>query len=176
MVGTNESVVFFEQAMQLARRSLGLQYDRLDFDQYFHDFCCTLFRYQYTRQKTEISPAIIEWLYEHSAGVISVIVSLIHDAQEIAILNGTEELNMATLNEAYEKRLSMLHGYIEPTIKRRSQCSTPKKKSSAASIVPIQAKVDEGISISELVSIAKNDGVDIVSLLKQYMPVVEVAV
>lgn len=176
MVGTPESTVFFEQAMQLARRSLGLRYDRLQYDQYFHDFCCTLFRYQYTKQKTEISPAIIEWLYEHSSGVISVVVSLIHDAQEIAILNGTEELNMAMLNEAYEKRLSMLHGYIEPTIKRRPQCSTPKKKSSAASVIPVRAKADEGKSIAELVSIAKNDGVDIVGLLKQHLPVVEVAV
>lgn len=176
MVGTPESTVFFEQAMQLARRSLGLRYDRLQYDQYFHDFCCTLFRYQYTKHDTEINPAIIEWLYEHSSGVISVVVSLIHDAQEIAILNGTEELNMAMLIEAYEKRLSMLHGYIEPTIKRSPQCSTPKKKSSAASIIPVQAKADEGKSIAELVSIAKNDSVDIVGLLKQHMPVVEVAV
>jgi len=176
MVGTPESSTFFSKEMQLARRSLGLQYDRLDYDQYFHDFCCTLFCYQYTRKKTEISPAIIEWLYEHSGGVISAVVSLIHDAQEIAILNGTEELNMATLSEAYEKRLSMLHGYIESTIKRRPQCSTPKKKSSAASIIPVQVKADEGKSIAELVAIAKNDSIDIVSLLKQHMPVVEVAI
>ena len=176
MVGTPESTAFFEQAMQLARRSLGLQYDRLEFNQYFADFCCTLFRYQYVRKKIAITPAIIDWLYQHSSGVISVVVSLIHDAQEIAILNGTEELNMAMLNEAYEKRLSMLHSFIEPTIKRRPQCSTPKKKSSAASIMPVQAKADEGKSIAELVSIAKNDGVDIVGLLKEHMPVVEVAV
>lgn len=176
MVGTPESSVFFEQAMQLARRSLGLRYDRLQCDQYFHDFCCTLYRYQYVKQKTEISPAIIEWLYEHSSGVISVVVSLIHDAQEIAILNGTEELNMAMLNEAYEKRLSMLHGYIEHTIKRRPQYSTPKKKSSAASVIPVQVKADEGKSIAELVSIAKNSNVDIVGLLKKHMRVVEVAI
>lgn len=176
MVGTPESTVFFEQAMQLARRSLGLRYDRLQYDQYFYNFCCTLFRYQYTKRKTEISPAIIEWLYEHSSGVISVVVSLIHDAQELAILNGAEELNMATLNEAYEKRLSMLHGYIEPTIKRKPQCSTPKKKSPATSVIPVQVKADEGKSIGELVTIAKNDCVDIVGLLKQHMTVVEVAV
>ena len=176
MVGTPESAVFFEQAMHLARRSLGLQYDRLQYDQYFHYFCCNLFCYQYTKQKTEISPTIIEWLYEHSAGVISVVVSLVHDAQEIAILNNTEELNLVTLNEAYEKRLSMLHSYIEPTIKRRPQSGNTKKKSSTASIVPIRAKEDEGTSISELVTIAKNDSIDIVSLLKEYIPVAEVAV
>lgn len=108
--------------------------------------------------------------------MISVVVSLIHDAQEIAILNGTEELNIEMLNEAYEKRLSMLHGYIEPTIKRRPQCSTPKKKSSAASVIPVQAKANEGKSIGELVTIAKSSNADIVKLLKEYMPVVEVAV
>lgn len=176
MVGTPESTVFFEQAIQLARRSLGLQYNRLDYDQYFYDFCDTLYRYQYVREKTEITPAIINWLYEHSGGVISVVVSLIHDAQEIAILNGTEELSMVTLNEAYEKRLSMLHGYIEPTIKRRPQCSAPKKKSPTASVIPVQVKSDEGKRVAELVSIAKNNGVDIVGLLKQHMTVVEVAV
>ncbi|MGN0180623.1 MAG: TniB family NTP-binding protein, partial [Monoglobaceae bacterium] len=39
MVGTPESSLFFEQAMQLARRSLGLQYTSLPYDQYFYDFC-----------------------------------------------------------------------------------------------------------------------------------------
>lgn len=173
MVGTPESVVFFEQAMQLARRSLGLRYDRLDYGQYFHNFCDTLYQYQYVRNEAELTPAITNWLYEHSGGVISVVVSLIHDAQEIAILNGTEALNMATLKEAYEKRLSMLHGYMEPTIKRSPQCSALKKKTSAISA---QENTEAGSSIGELVSIAKNNNSDIVSLLKEYMAVVEVSV
>ena len=54
-------------------------------------------------------------------------VSLIHDAQEIAILNGKEILNLESLNEAYQQRLS-------------------------------------------------TEGVDIVELLKNHLPVVEVAV
>ena len=174
MVGTPESTIFFEQAMQLARRSLGLQYDRLDYDQYFHDFCCTLFRYQYVSQKTEISPTIIEWLYEHSAGVISIVVSLIHDAQEIAILNGTEALNLEALNEAYRNRLSLLHSYIDPNIQRRPQCGTAKRESAA---VPLNIEQNgANITIGELATIAKNEGSDIVKLLKQHMTIVEVAV
>lgn len=43
MVGTPESAVFFEQAMQLARRSLGLQYKAIEYNAYFRDFCRTLF-------------------------------------------------------------------------------------------------------------------------------------
>ena len=115
MVGTPESTVFFEQVMPLARRSLGLQYNALDYDEYFCNLCCTLFGYQYVKQRTEITPGVIEWLYEHSAGIVSVVVSLIHDAQEIAILNGSEVLNLDSLNEAYQKRLSLLHGYLQPS-------------------------------------------------------------
>lgn len=175
MVGTPESTVFFEQAMQLARRSLGLQYDKLQYDQYFHDFCCTLFQYQYVRKKTEITPAIISWLYEHSAGVISIVVSLIHDAQEIAILSGIEELTVETLNRAYENRLSLLHGYIEPSIIHIPQSSTIKKKS-ATKDMPVVEEVKKGTSIRELAAIAKNDNIDIVKLLKQHMTVVEITV
>lgn len=67
---------------------VGLQYGTMPFDAYFESFCKVIFSYQYVQQKSEITPAIIEFLYEHSAGVVSVVVSLIHDAQEIGILSG----------------------------------------------------------------------------------------
>ena len=177
MVGTNESTVFFEQALQLARRSLGLQYNRLEYDQYFHDFCCTLFEYQYVKNRAEITDGIIEWLYEHSGGIISVVVSLIHDAQELAILNGTEVLDMDTLHEAYQKRLTLLHNYLDPTIKRNIQSGKRKVKTSdEPPPVAVQMAVNEGVSINDLVLDAKKSGTDIVEALKQYMTVVEVMV
>jgi len=104
------------------------------------------------------------------------VVSLIHDAQEIAILNGSEILDMAALNEAYEKRLSLLHGYIEPSIKRNPQCKSQKKKPAIPSPVnPLQATETE-FSIAELATEAKNSGVDMVSLLRKYMTVIEVVI
>ena len=99
MVGTPECTLFFEQAKHLARRSLGLHYGVSEYDPFFYDFCATLFQYQYVKNKTEISDGIVRWLYDHSGGIISVVVNLIHDAQEIAILNGSETLNFDTLNE-----------------------------------------------------------------------------
>lgn len=173
MVGTPESTIFFEQAMQLARRSLGLKYDRLEFNQYFWDFCCILYQYQYVEQETEIDPAIVEWLYEHSAGVISVVVSLVHDAQEIAILNGIEALNMETLNMAYENRMSMLHSFIMPSIVKNPQCRTNKIVRTDLPILE-QEELDSSKTIKELIDIAKNSGTDVVRLLKRYIPVVEV--
>ena len=173
MVGTPESTAFFEGAMQLARRSLGLQYQSLEYDRYFYDFCDTLFSYQYTNQKTEITDSIVRWLYEHSGGIISVVVSLIHDAQEIAILNGKEALCLETLNEAYKKRLTLLHGYIAPSIKQGKQTTTRQKRK-----IPLPEKESkEDITyIADLVLQAKETDCDVVSLLKQHITIEEVRV
>lgn len=174
MVGTPESAVFFESAMQLARRSVGLQHTTMDYDAYFQSFCKVLFQYQYVQQRMEITDGIMEWLYEHSAGVTSVVVALIHDAQEIAILNGRETLNQESLNAAYQQRLSLLHGYIQLSIPQRKQTSRTKKE--APAMPTANATADSSVSIAKLVAAAKNDSTDIVQLLKNHMPVVEVVV
>lgn len=178
MVGTPESTVFFEQAMQLARRSVGLQYTTMKYDEYFQSFCKIIFKYQFLKNRTEITAAIIEWLYEHSAGVISVVISLIHDAQEIAILTGKEVLNLDTLNEAYQQRLSLLHGYIQPSVIQNKP--TTKKKKTAASVrksqTQSQPKQEEGYSITEIAERAKAENLDVVELLKEVYTVVEVAI
>lgn len=177
MVGTPESTVFFEQAMQLARRSVGLQYTTMKYDEYFQSFCKIIFKYQFLKNRTEITAAITEWLYEHSAGVISVVVSLIHDAQEIAILTGKEILNLDTLNEAYQQRLSLLHGYIQPFVIQNKP--TTKKKKTAASVKKNQTQSQpkqEGYSITEIAERAKAENLDVVELLKEVYTVVEVTI
>ena len=179
MVGTPESAMFFEQAVQLARRSLGLRYDVMEYGTDFRRFCEIVFSYQYVKQKTEITDGIMEWLYEHTSGNISVVVSLIHDAQEIAILSGKEVLNLESLNEAYQKRLSMLHGFIH--IEQKKQTSKPKKKVSAVIVNHSAEEKGGGLSSSEftiadLVSVARDEDMDIVQLLKEHITVMEVAV
>lgn len=177
MVGTPESAVFFEQAVQLARRSLGLRYDVMEYGTDFRRFCEIVFSYQYVKIRTEITDGIMEWLYEHTSGNISVVVSLIHDAQEIAILNGKEVLNLELLNEAYQKRLSMLHGFIH--VGQKKQTSNPKKKVSVTSAgvrIPVREGDSGEVTIADLVSVAKDGDVDIVQLLKEHMVVMEVAV
>ena len=177
MVGTPESAVFFEQAVQLARRSLGLRYDVMEYGTDFRNFCEIVFSYQYVKQKTEITDGIMEWLYEHTSGNISVVVSLIHDAQEIAILSGKEVLNLESLNEAYQQRLSMLHGFIH--MEQKKQTSKAKKKVSVT-VTDVRTSAEEkhrgDFTFAELVDNAKAENGDIVQLLKEHMPVVEVAV
>lgn len=175
MVGTPESTVFFEQAMQLARRSVGLQYNKLSYDDYFRNFCKTLFNYQYTRQRTSITVPIMEWLYEHSAGVISVVVSLIHDAQEIAIITGKEILNLETLNDAYKQRLSLLHSYIQPSVELKKSV----KKSNVANKKSINRNSDSmenGCFISNIIDNAKINNLDLIQELKKVCSIVEVKI
>ena len=174
MVGTPESALFFEQAMQLARRSLGIQYGNMGYDAYFEEFCDILFSYQFLRNKTILTPGITEWLYEHSAGIISVVVSLVHDAQEIAILSGKECLNLETLNMAYQQQLSLLHGYIEPAITRKPQ--TTIKQNAPATKASANAGIEKENIISQLVTLAKDQQLVLLPMLKDYMPIVEVSI
>ena len=177
MVGTPDSIPFFEQAMQLARRSLGLQYGPLGFGEEFLKVCRLLFGYQYTKEGMDLSDSVLEWLYEHCGGNLSVLVALLHDAQETAILSGRDVLDMEALEEAYKDRMAMLHEYLEPSIKRRKQCSQRKKKSEISGRFAENAKLGPGeITLAGLVQKAKEGQRDIVEVLREQLPVEEVAV
>lgn len=172
MVGTLESEIFFEQAMQLARRSVGLKYTALPYDEHFCEVCKCLFSYQYVKNITQIDNIIIDWLYQHSAGVISIVVSLIHDAQEITILNGGEVLDIKSLDEAYNNRLSMLHDYIKPTMRKKTIGNNKTKKQNDITTLPIENNVDiQTDLIQNIAKECKKDGADIVEVLSQYITV-----
>ncbi len=180
MVGTPESVMFFESSDYLARRSLGLQYQAMDYDDDFHKICKELYSYQYVRHYTELTEAITEWMYEHSAGIVSNIVVLLHDAQEIAIMDGTETLDISSLNKAYKNRMALLHDYIAPSIQKRKGTTTIKRK---ADRVHEMNEVQDSIKETEqenlialLVSQAKQNSTDIVKLLRENLIVMEVSV
>lgn len=173
MCGTPECIPFFGQNPQMARRTVGLQYGAMPYDREFREFCRILFSYQYVRSRTELSEGILEWLYEHSGAIPASIMTLVHDAQEIAILDGKEELGMAALNEAYERRIRMLHPYITPNIR-------VNRKYAPAGEKPVEIKnagaVEEmeRIDILMLMEFAKKQGQDIVTALGGHIPVREV--
>ena len=192
LVGTPECTSFFQQKMQLARRSLGLYYQPLEYNDYFAELCETVFRYQYTQHKNVLTDGIIEWLYEHSGGLVSMIISLLHDSQELAILSGKEKIDIETLNEAFEKRNTMLHSFIKPGIKVLPKTGTITKKNRQpisenkdATIEKLDSNVDpyteknntfviEGLSIIEVVEQCKLNSFNVVEVLKQYFVVEEI--
>ena len=162
MVGTPECTIFFEQAFMLARRSLGLNFSAMEYGDEFKNFCKTILKYCYVKESPTIDEAMLLWLYNHSSGNVSVVVSLIHDAQEMAVLEGTERLDVASLTKAFEIRMTMLHDYISPN---KTKASLPKKKTERIDVR--ENYISDNISILEISSNAKNSGCNIVSELKK---------
>ena len=166
MVGTPESTLFFEKEDYLARRAIGLRYNHLEYNDYFKQFCKIIYSYQYVKNKTEISTEEIEWLYENSAGILANIITLIHDAQEIAIINDYETLDLKSLKEAYKKRLEMMH------ISINSQKSNVKKRNKKKE----REILLQGDSIYEIVMNAKSNNDDVVEVLKKHIRIEEIKI
>ncbi len=87
-------------------------------------------------------------------------------------MTGKEVLNLETLNMAYEQRMSMLHGYIQPSIKKGK--STTNTKINKNVIPDGENEIENKISISSLVKKSKSEGTDIVRLLREHMSIEEV--
>lgn len=173
MVGLPQTEDFFSQEMQLARRSVGLSYTALPFDDYFINFCETLFSYQYVAKRTRLTPELTELLFECSGGIIAILVSLVIEAEQIAILSGKDELSKETILMAYRGRLKNVQDFVHVNGKQRSQTSSVSNKK-AANVTGRPIVSEEGteeVSFVEL--IAQTGEKDMVSLLNEYGILVE---
>ena len=176
MVGTPKSALFFEQEMMLARRSLGLSYGPFNYDETFAGFCSELFQYQYVKEVCYLDEGLINWFYDHSLGNASIIVSLIHDAQEIAILNGHEKLDKVSLEEAYKTRMNMLQGYLYREPCRVKAIGTGRKRQMACPPEMTEQK-GEHLLITDIILKAKRLQKDLIAeLIYNGVQVKEVAI
>ena len=154
----------------------------MEMDDYFYQFCHEMVRFQYVKKSTKINDAIVEWLYNHSAGVLSIVVTLFHDAQEMAILNGKEEITIETLNDAYNSRMQFMDQYIQPVVKKASakkqaqnrtvtvQTHNEVKEVSMKDLLKKRCEM-EFRSVQELVDWTKEHGRDVVEILQDFCAV-----
>lgn len=170
-VGTPECKNFFDKAMHLARRTMGLEYTSLDFDVEFTMFCKIIFQYQYMEERIEITDKIIKWLYDHSSGNVSIVIALLHDAQEIGILSGYKSLSIDLFEKAYKQRMSVLHDYINISDKQKSKLCSKKDKQ----IIKRDStkEINDNLKISDIVQESKQKNINIVLLLKKYNLIAE---
>ena len=187
MVGTPDCVSFFESAMHLARRSVGLSFDVMGYDDGFKTFCEQIFQFQYTKRKAKLSQSLIEWLYQHSMGISSIVVSLIHDAQELAILSGKEIVDFEALNEAYNNRLAFIHRFIQPkqefyvydknkVQKKKTPDNDSFYETQNVSQETILFDESNEINLVELVKIVRKEKLNPVTFLKQYITIEEIKI
>ena len=166
MVGLPETELFFNREMQLARRSVGLSYKALPYGDYFIKTCEVLFSYQYVSKPSNITPDLVELLYECSGGILALVVSIIMEAQQIAILTGKEAVNKETILLAYEERLKNVQDFVKVNTKKRKQTShvTPKARTEKPKeITPKEP--DAGVLISDILNAPDAKGMDAVGLL-----------
>lgn len=173
MVGTPECIPFFEQDYKLARRSLGIHIGEIPFDADFAGFCATLYQYKYVSGDMVLTDGIIQWLYAHSGGVTANVVSLIHDAMEIAILDGTETVTIETLNQAYSQRLGLLHSHID--LARVKMAAKRESAPELPSVTERALSFEKGL-LAQTVAEAKRKELPILDLLKQRVTIIEVPV
>lgn len=198
-IGTPEIEPFFESVDYLARRTLGLHYGKCSYDDYFREFCKELWEFQYVRNKTEISDAIIHWLYEHSSGTLAHVLFLFYTAQEISILDEREIADIQALESAYQ-RMGMLHTHIQPDVNLKKTAPKKKKNSSTAILKESKTQTEENRSsadamtedtviqhptenqhiqswsFTDLAEQAKKEQADMVELLKGKISITEIAV
>jgi len=168
LVGLPETEMFFGQEMQLARRSVGLSYPALPCNDYFIQFCETLFSYQYVAHPSKLTPELAELLYECTGGIVAILVSVIMEAQQIAILTGKEELSRETILMAYKERLKNVQDFVKVIPKKRNQTSSVVKKE----VMDIQKKVhddepDMDIQAATVIKRSRECGEDVIKLLKE---------
>lgn len=174
MVGLPETELFFGREMQLARRSVGLSYTALPYDEYFIQFCETLFSYQYVKYPSKLTPELIELLYECTGGIIAILVSIIMEAQQIAILTGKEEVNRETILMAYNERLKNVQDFVKITPRKRSQTSSIVNKDTTD--IFQKSSVDEtdmDILVTVIIDKARSEGLDAVELLTRQEILIE---
>lgn len=165
MVGLPETEYFFSQEMQLARRSVGLSYSALPCNDFFIRFCETLFFYQYVAHPSKLTPDLIELLYECTGGIVAIVVSIIMEAQQIAILTGKEELSKETILLAYQKRLKNVQDFVQVNVRNRNQTSVPIEKSTLT--IPEEfSGIEFDAAISEIIDAARSSVSDIAEQLQ----------
>lgn len=166
MVGLPETDFFFTQEMQLARRSVGLSYSALPCDEYFALLCETLFTYQYVARHCRLTPEMIELLYECTGGIVAILVSLIMEAQQIAILTGKEELSRETILMAYKERLKNVQDFVKVDVRKRSQTSAVKDKNPTELPDGLASTLPD-VTITEMMEQAGGKDIDVEGLLEE---------
>ncbi len=189
---------FFESVDYLARRTLGLTYGKCEYNAYFKKFCTTLWKFQYVKNRAEITEGILNWFYQHSSGTLVHVIFLFYTSQEISILDGREIIDIQALESAYQ-RMEMLHMHIQPEVSIKKIASKRKKNTSVQVIAETAEKKEEiakeitkasdfveehpaskgnsvDWSFEELMKEAKKSNMDMLELLQGKISITEVVV
>lgn len=98
--GTLEAEELFMKQEHLKRRTRGLRLLPMKYDITYRKFITTLWEYQATLQKAELTEKLMKQIYDLSAGIPAYIVKIFQEAQTQAILSGREKITYESIKQA----------------------------------------------------------------------------
>lgn len=98
--GTLEAEELFMKQEHLKRRTRGLRLLPMKYDMTYRKFISSLWEYQATLQKTELTEKLMKQIYDLSAGIPAYIVKIFQEAQAQAILSGKEKITYESIKQA----------------------------------------------------------------------------
>jgi hypothetical protein len=122
----------------------------------------------------ELDEGILSFLYQSSQGVIAHVVSLVVQAQELAILNKTERLDSTTLKLALVQRMGIIAETLPIASKTPSKPLLDKGFDTPMDEVELEVVQSEDL-MRQIAQESKESGSDPVELLRGNIEIVEIA-
>lgn len=117
LVGTMKAKNLLQNDFRMARRTLGtggnIIWERLKNDEGFSLLMDTIWEYQFTKKKTQLTEELVNLLYEESQGIIDIAVKIYAMAQIKAISTGKEEITVDIIKEVVDKNLNAVKPMID---------------------------------------------------------------
>ena len=134
-VGNESANRYFEMKEYMSRRTIGLSMHKMEYDESFYNFLITLFKYQYTLNKIELTAEISRVLYRLTDGAPSMVVSLFVETQKYVILNGHEKLDVKAFETVFRDNFSNMIPYLnfKPDERISRKKATPMIKETSGS-------------------------------------------
>lgn len=98
--GTLEAEELFMKQEHLKRRTRGLRLLPMKYDITYRKFISSLWDYQATLQKAELTEKLMKQIYDLSAGIPAYIVKIFQESQAQAILSGKEKITYESIKQA----------------------------------------------------------------------------
>lgn len=98
--GTLEAEELFMKQEHLKRRTRGLRLLPMKYDITYRRFISSLWEYQATLQKAELTEKLMKQIYDLSAGIPAYIMKIFQEAQVQAILSGKEKITYESIKQA----------------------------------------------------------------------------
>ena len=163
-VGNESANRYFETKEYMSRRTIGISIKKMDYGEYFYNFCRILFNYQYTERKIEYTAEYARLLFKLSGGSPSMLVGLFAETQKNVIINGEEGLSTAAFENTFNEIFSNMARYIDFD---KTKVST-KKRTTNVNIME-NVSIDNPCLFAQLAKRIGKDMGKFISQLKEYI-------